>query len=51
MMTVWIALHPELKIKEVPIVFIEENKKRWRKYLFRRWRSNIFKVFRKEKHG
>ena len=41
LMTVYIALHPELKIKEVPIVFIEDNKKAWRKYVFRSWKRKI----------
>ncbi|MBR6231612.1 MAG: DUF4422 domain-containing protein, partial [Alphaproteobacteria bacterium] len=51
LMTVYIALHPELKIKEVPVVFIEEDKKAWRKYLFRYWRRKILKKlgFKKEK--
>ncbi|MBO4707165.1 MAG: DUF4422 domain-containing protein [Elusimicrobiaceae bacterium] len=50
MMTIWVALHPELKIKEVPVVFIEENKRKWYKYLFVCLTKKIFSIFRR-KHG
>lgn len=43
MMTVYMALHPELKIKEMPMLFIEEDERKWRKYQFRRFRRNLFK--------
>ena len=50
LMTVYVALHPELRVKEVPVVFIEDNKKLWHKYVFRYWRRKILKKlgFRKE---
>ena len=45
LMTVYIALHPELVVKEVPCVFIEEDKKKWRKYIFRYWKRKILAMF------
>lgn len=51
LMTVYIALHPELKIKEVPLLFIEEDKHKWYKYLFRYWRRKFFGLFTRRKNG
>ena len=51
MMTVYIVLHPELKIKEVPLLFIEEDKHKWHKYLFRYWRRKFFNLFKRRKNG
>jgi len=48
LMTVYVALHPKLKIKEVPVIFVEENKAKWRKYLLHQWIKKIFN-FNKEK--
>lgn len=39
---VWLALHPEIRIKEVTSLFVETDKKAWRKYLSRYWRRKIF---------
>jgi hypothetical protein len=39
---VWLALHPEIRIKEVPSLFVETDNKAWRKYLSRYWRRKIF---------
>ena len=41
-MTVWIALHPELKIKELPIIFVEEDRCEWTVYLFHYWARRCF---------
>ena len=49
LMTIYIDLHPELKVKEVPVIFIEENKKKWRKYIFRYWKRKLLNIFKKEK--
>lgn len=41
LMTVYIALHPELKVKTVPCLFIEEDKKEYRKYMMRYYKRKI----------
>ena len=51
LMTVWVALHPELKIKEVPVIFVEEDKHQWHKYLFRYWKRRFFNFFKRRKNG
>lgn len=38
---VFVALHPELKIKELPVIFVEEDDRKWRKYKMRRLKRKI----------
>lgn len=45
MMTVYMALHPELKVKEVPFIYVDQDKKGWFKYLLRSWKRKILKTF------
>ena len=41
LMTVYVALHPELRVKEVPMVFVETDKQAWKKYIFCYWKHKI----------
>ncbi len=41
LMPVFVALHPDLNVKEVPMIFIEENKKKYRRYKIRRTKHKI----------
>lgn len=38
---IFIAFHPELKIKELPVIFVEEDKRKWRTYKLRRFKRKI----------
>lgn len=38
---VFVALHPELKVKELPVIFVEEDKRKWRIYKLRRFKRKI----------
>ena len=51
LMTVWITLHSELKVREVPCIFVEENKKKWYKYLFRCWRKKFLSLVKRSRNG
>lgn len=51
LMTVYIALHPELKVKVVPVIFVEEDTKVWRRYIVRYWKRKILqKLGLRKKH-
>ena len=41
LMTVYIALHPELNVKTVPCLFVETNKKEYRKYIIRYYKRKF----------
>ena len=53
LITVYVALHPELKVKELPIIFVEENKKMWHKYIFHYWKTKTFAILgiKRRKNG
>lgn len=51
LMTVFIALNPTLKVKEVPLIFIEENKEEYLKYLFRYMKRKLLHPFKRKKNG
>ncbi len=42
LMTVFVALNPDLKIKELPKLYVEDNPKIWRRYKMRRIKHKIF---------
>lgn len=37
----FVALHPELKIKELPVIFVEEDRRKWCTYKLRRLKRKI----------
>ena len=41
LMGVFFSVHKELKVKELPLLFIEENKLKWRKYQFKIFKRKI----------
>ena len=45
LINVFVALHPELKIKELPIIFVEEDKCEWIAYLLHYWTRRCFNLF------
>lgn len=49
MMTIYMALHPELKVKEVPVLYIEENEKQWKRYKRRQLKHKILSYLRLRK--
>ena len=51
LMGVFIETHKDLKVKQVPMLFIEEDKKKYRKYKFRQAKRKFLKAIglRKEK--
>ena len=51
LITVYIALHPELKVGEFPTVFIDDDKKAWRKYIIRYWKRKILQKLGFRKGG
>jgi hypothetical protein len=51
LLNVWLALHPEIRIKEAPCLFVETDKKAWRKYIFRYWRRKIGNWLRLRRKG
>lgn len=38
---VFIATHPNLKVKQVPMLFVEENKKKYRNYVFKKFMRKV----------
>lgn len=42
LMGVFIATHSNLKVKQLPMIFVEEDKKKYRKYKFRQLKRKIF---------
>ncbi len=43
LMTVFIALHPELKIKELPWIIVEKNSRKWKKYCLKKFKNKLLK--------
>lgn len=41
LMGVFLAVHKDLKVKELPLLFIEESKLKWRKYQFKKFKRKI----------
>ena len=41
LMGAFLSVHKELKIKELPLLFIEENKLKWRKYQFKKMKRKF----------
>lgn len=41
LMGVFIATHPHLKVKQVPLLFVEKDKKKYRKYKFKQLKRKI----------
>ncbi|MDD4699415.1 MAG: DUF4422 domain-containing protein, partial [Oscillospiraceae bacterium] len=41
LMGVFIATHNDLKVKQLPMIFVEEDKKKYRKYKFKRLKRKI----------
>ena len=41
LMGVFLSVHKELKVKELPLLFIEDNKLKWRKYQFKKYKRKF----------
>lgn len=44
MMGVFLATHPTLKVKTLPLLFVEENLKKWCRYCIRQWKRRILRL-------
>lgn len=45
LMSVFVALHPELRIKEMPCLMVETDEKKWRKYCLHKFKQKILNLF------
>lgn len=43
LMSVFVVCHPQFKIKELPMLYVEEDKSKWRKYQFQYFKRKILK--------
>lgn len=50
LMSIFVICHPYLKIKELPVLYVEDDLKKWRKYQFRQFKRKILNILGQRKN-